>query len=658
MHVKPPDYRPDIDGLRAIAVLAVLAFHAFPALAPGGFVGVDVFFVISGYLISRHILAELATEKFSVRAFYARRVKRIFPALALILIACTAAGWIILTPVEYEALGRPIAGSAAFVANFVFWKEAGYFDAAADTKPLLHIWSLGIEEQFYIVWPFVLALLWRRANRFLGLAILGLLCVSLVYGILLVRHDATAAFYSPLTRFWELALGAGLAYLALANRLNLRIRICQLLSWLGFALILMGIIILQSDDRFPGALALFPTVGAAFVISADGAWLNRNLLASRPLVWVGLISYPLYLWHWPLLSFARIVESETPTAAVRLWLLAVSILLAWLTYRFAERPVRASSGKQARRFVLVLCLAMLLLFAAGVTIRKMDGLKFRVLSRLNGDVSTLVLGEDRGSLLHQCGVPDEQKDLFQFCLSQGEQAPRFAVLGDSKAEALFYGLARETTRHMPGLLIGSVTPPRSGEPANDIRQQTRDRVAFQTIVDNASVRVVVLIVALRSTFPANSVTGFPEGDIGFAAAKWSAIYTQAIRRLEQAGKKVIFVIDNPTLPDPRSCIGGGMTSSPLLNRVLRRKPNPRCTIQYSEHLAGTAGYRQFAAELVRLNPALTVYDPTPLLCDISRNECSTAINGNFLYSYSDHLSDYANSLIAKDLLPMMEKMAF
>lgn len=160
-HGLPRDYRPDIDGLRAIAVLAVLVYHAFPSVLPGGFVGVDIFFVISGYLISRHILEELATGSFSIKTFYARRVRRIFPALILVMLACLLFGWLILTPGEYERVGRHVFAGALFLANVLSWREAGYFDTAADTKPLLHLWSLGIEEQFYIVWPLLLAVLWR-----------------------------------------------------------------------------------------------------------------------------------------------------------------------------------------------------------------------------------------------------------------------------------------------------------------------------------------------------------------------------------------------------------------------------------------------------------------------------------------------------------------
>ena len=212
-------YRPDIDGLRALAVLFVLLFHAFPSLLPGGFVGVDVFFVISGYLITGLILRDLESGQFSLRHFYARRVRRIFPALCLVMAVSLGYGWLVLTAGEYQQLGRHVASGAAFLANFMFWREAGYFDNAADTKPMLHLWSLGIEEQFYMVWPPLLWLWWRRW-RALSWLVIPLAGLSLGYSLHLAGRDLVADFYSPLTRFWELLLGAWLVYMARSGRLG------------------------------------------------------------------------------------------------------------------------------------------------------------------------------------------------------------------------------------------------------------------------------------------------------------------------------------------------------------------------------------------------------------------------------------------------------
>lgn len=646
------DYRPDIDGLRAIAVLSVVVFHAFPALISGGFVGVDIFFVISGFLISKHIWEELGSGTFSIRTFYARRVRRIFPALAVMLLACLVMGWIVLTPAEYEQLGKHVVAGALFLSNIVFWKEAGYFDNAADTKPLLHLWSLGIEEQFYIVWPLFLALFWRYSRHF-GWAMLIIMGASMAWSIAVVRHDAVADFYSPLTRFWELALGAGLALLA-AHRAAISRASRSHLAWLGLCLILAAFFVIEESYAFPGGWALLPALGAAFLIYAGQvAWLNRQVLSNRLLVWFGLISYPLYLWHWPLLSFARIMESGTPSTEVRCWLVAASVILAWLTYKFLERPVR--SRPRSRNIVLMLCLSIVVLGAAGLAVKKLDGIKSRQFSMLNADAQTMVLGADRGKLLRECGLNEQEKPKFQYCLRGGPMDARYALLGDSKGEALFYGLVRESEPGSQWTMIGTVYPPEI-EAAPEDRQQRKNRLAFQTIAQDPAVSVVVLAVALRGIYPLDSETGFIAADAKFPHEK-VATYSRAIRELELAGKRVVFVVDNPTFPDPTSCISGGATSSAVLNRFLRRKENLHCAIRYADHIAGTRAYRQFIGELQRLHPGLTVYDPTPLLCDTARNECTIIREGKFLYSYGDHISDFANSMIARDMLPLVQKLA-
>jgi peptidoglycan/LPS O-acetylase OafA/YrhL len=637
------DYRADIDGLRAIAVLFVIFFHAFPDALPGGFIGVDIFFVISGYLISKHIWEELASNSFSIRKFYARRVRRIFPALILVLLASLLFGWLVLAPGEYEQLGKHVAGGAGFVSNFILWGETGYFDNAADTKPLLHLWSLGIEEQFYIAWPLILGYLWRRPHH-AWWALPMLLGASFAYSLYLVRHDPVADFYSPLTRFWELALGALIAHQA-AQRYCASTASRQRLSVLGLGLILAGTFMLDSASPFPGVWALLPVLGASCLIHAGPhSWLNRHFLSHRWLVWVGLISYPLYLWHWPLLSFARIMESATPGTLLRIALLLAGFLLAWLTYRLLERPIR--TRPRSRGIIWALCLSMLLLLAAGEAIRKLDGVSTRKLSMLEGDPATLVLGADRASLQHECGLTDEQKPLFQYCLQKLDDSP-FMLMGDSKAEALFYGLARHAPEDGQWRMIGTVYPPASGTPPDD-KQQLKNRIALDYVLQDPAIRIVAIATALRTIFPIDATTGFITSD-AFPVDRFEA-YDLAIGRMEQAGKHVVFVMDNPTFPDPKSCISGGVTSSPLLNEVLRRRSNPLCTLRYSDHLAGTAAYGRFVAELQARHPQMKVFDQNLLLCDVGDDLCAVTRDGKFLYSYGDHISDYANSMVAQELI--------
>ncbi|EHP40293.1 acyltransferase 3 [Cupriavidus basilensis OR16] len=288
------DYRADIDGLRAIAACSIVLFHAFPQALRGGFVGVDVFFVISGYLIGKIILSGVATNTLSFADFYARRIKRIFPALLIVLAACYAFGWVTLLPGDYKELGKHVASGAGFVSNFALWTEAGYFDAAAETKPLLHLWSLGIEEQFYIFWPLLLWLCGRfRINALIPIAAV---CIaSFALNVLTIHSHPTAAFYSPLSRIWELLIGTLLAYQHLNNRSILPGR-SAIKSVLGALLIIVPIASLPQSVAFPGWWALLPTVGTYLMIDAGSqAWLSRRVLATKVFVWFGAISFPLYL---------------------------------------------------------------------------------------------------------------------------------------------------------------------------------------------------------------------------------------------------------------------------------------------------------------------------------------------------------------------------
>ena len=294
-HLTHPAYRSDIDGLRAIAILSVIGFHAFPDWVRGGFIGVDIFFVISGFLISTIILDSLKRYSFSFVEFYSRRVKRIFPALILVLLASFACGWFALLPDEYEQLGKHIAAGGGFVANFAIWNESGYFDNAADTKPLLHLWSLGIEEQFYIIWPLLLWATWKcRFNLLLTTVLVATISFALNIGT--SNSDVVAAFYAPHTRFWELLIGAHLAYLRVFHQSIPRAPKTgdgNLRSFVGAALLAVAMSLITKERAFPGWWALLPTVGTALMISAGSqAWLNRAVLSNRVLVWFGLSSYP------------------------------------------------------------------------------------------------------------------------------------------------------------------------------------------------------------------------------------------------------------------------------------------------------------------------------------------------------------------------------
>lgn len=635
--------------MRAIAVLIVVLFHAFPDYLSGGFVGVDVFFVISGYLITGLILRDLREQRFSLAHFYARRVRRIFPALSVVLAFGLMAGWVCLNFIEYKQLAKHTGSSAIFLTNFMLLREAGYFDNAADTKPMLHLWSLAIEEQFYLLWPLLL-LLFKRIPRWSLHLLLLLIASSIGYSFWLVfTGDLARDFYSPLSRSWELLLGASLA-IALMNNPRLARAWRNPAGWWGLTLVVGAAFFFDKDMAFPGYWAIIPVTGAVLVLLAGmNSGLNSVWLASRPLVVIGLISYPLYLWHWPLLSFARILASQTPSAEVRIALLAMSFVMAYLTYRFVEKPIRF--GQRYPRAVMWLSAWMVAVVLMSHAINRLDGLKFRHHGMLNADPSTLVVGAERGTLTPSCTLPAEQQQLMMWCFQDGKiQPPTHLLLGDSKGEALVYSLIRSSAPTQSWAMMGPVNL-LSGEnsPVN--------QAAYAAIDANPNLKVVVLANALRGMFRLDAQTGLiAQHSTVEEIDKHVAAYSRMVKHWQGSGKAVVFVVDNPTLPDPNSCISGGLTRFDALNTVLRRQQNPACQLRFTDHLKGTAAYQEFITKLKHDNPELMVYDPLPLLCDIPADLCTISKEGKFLYSHADHISEHAGMLMAKDMLPLIDAM--
>jgi peptidoglycan/LPS O-acetylase OafA/YrhL len=361
-----PAYRPDIDGLRAVAIGTVVLYHAFPAAMPGGFIGVDIFFVISGFLISGIVFTQMEEGRFSFREFYVRRACRIFPALVLVLSLTCIVGWMWLLPSDWLRLGQEVRGGAFFFANFVFLNQAGYFDQTSVLKPLLHLWSLAIEEQFYFAWPLAVLLTYR--NRALLPLILTGMVASFVLNIAQIAQHPISTFYLPTTRAWELLVGCLLAYRvhfaqsavgSVFSAFEILLP-SELRALFGLALIVAGVVLFDSHQLFPGWRALIPTLGAAFLISAGpAAKINQFLLANPPMIFVGLISYPLYLWHWPILSFATIYNGGTLGIEERLILIALAIGCSVLTFYLIERPIRFGTFRRRKAAMLAALCATL-----------------------------------------------------------------------------------------------------------------------------------------------------------------------------------------------------------------------------------------------------------------------------------------------------------
>lgn len=435
-----PSYRPDIDGLRAIAVLLVVVHHAFPQILPSGFIGVDLFFVISGFLISAIIFQGLENGTFSFLDFYVRRIKRIFPALILVLVACLVYGWFSLLPAEYKQLGKHTLAGATFLSNFAFWYESGYFDSASTSKPLLHLWSLGIEEQYYIFWPLIAWLAWKKNVNLLKLC-LALLVISFAINLYVVRSDLVAAFFSPASRFWELLIGSVLAYISLQRQNAGHATRNNILSWVGLSLLVIGIALINPARRYPGFWALLPELSAYLLISAGPqTWINRVFLSNRVFRWIGLISYPLYLWHWPLLVFAKQSSAQQPSIQLLLLMVAISIALAWLTYRLIERPIRFGKGDGSRK-ALFLSLLMIVIAYLGFNIYKRDGLSFRIpptLQKIAAFSNDYYKDSNFECLI---GVTDATAQNPSSCFHRVGTANKSILLwGDSYAWAIYAGI--------------------------------------------------------------------------------------------------------------------------------------------------------------------------------------------------------------------------
>ena len=684
-----PKYRPDIDGLRAVAVLLVVLFHAFPEWVSGGFIGVDIFFVISGFLISTILFENLDRGSFSFIDFYSRRIRRIFPALITILIVSLAIGWCILVAREYKQLGKHAFGGASFTSNFVLWIESSYFDNTADTKPLLHLWSLGIEEQFYIVWPMILWAIWKLRAKLqekyavslkysLLLIVFLITLISFILNVDGIRIDSVATFYSPITRFWELLIGGLLAYLALYAPRALRAISSNWLSWLGVIFILLGASLINKDSGFPGYWALLPVIGAVCLIGsgikpdmntsfpAIGAdsrkvlpWFNQVILSNRVLVWFGLISFPLYLWHWPILSLARIFNSGMPSLASRGALIIIAIVLSWLTYRLIERPLRfGGHGGVKTLFLLVL---MMLVGLAGINIKMREGLAFREANKINIDPNSGYAGVAGVDLIDECGQGLVERHWLGTCLKDSRPPIKYALIGDSKAESLFRGLVRTSSEQGRWLYIGGpgikggVMPVLSNDPIYQ-KVSFSSPLAIQIIAANPAIEVVIFVTAVRSLFGLKEgnlledLEASPKVDVAINGLQ------KAIDQFKVAGKMVVIVVDNPTLANPEDCMQRS-SSLNFINYFFPTKVNKRCTLTVENYLKMTQKYRLMLLELEKRNKgAVKIFDVTAILCDEEKKSCEFSKNNRALYSYSDHISDYASGLVGEQLNAFLHRI--
>lgn len=651
-------YRTDIDGLRALAVLVVVAYHAFPDMLRGGFVGVDIFFVISGFLITGIILRDLDNDSFSIWNFYSRRIRRIFPALILMLSVVLTVGSLTLFPDEYKSLGKHVFGGTSFTANFLYWRESGYWDIGSNLKPLLHLWSLGIEEQFYIIFPCILCFVWKIKLRPLT-GLIALLVLSFTLNIYFYRRDPVLDFYAPLTRFWELLSGSVLASLTCMKSSFLRnveqklstllahiiwckpntssgLELRNLLSLLGLLLLVTAIATSRAHGSFPGYQALLPVAGTILLIAAgQTALINRYVLSSKIAVGIGLISYPLYLWHWPLISYATILNGEI--AGIWQWILirAACILIAFVaalaTYEILEKPIRAARHKKSAIYTLACILTMSCLGLLGLIVYAKDGMPNREsiapFTKITAQLSPALRNNPAGK--HY--APSLQFGVYTHAAS----TRTVAVIGDSHAQFAYPGIATINKE----LGINTFFTFYSFADKEKEKEMT-----MKLLTDKKDITHIFIFNRGTLYLTENEIEEHQNAKTSLLE-KYEFFLQTTINTLRRAGKQVYLVCETPILPnDIRKYITRPLTLS-LGNQPQRLTKNAVLTHQSDyldiiEHLTGA-----------------TVIHSLDIFCP--KDECKVfSRDGLPLYYDDDHLSSEGSQYQASYLLePFLRKIS-
>ena len=635
--LKKASYREDIDGLRAVAIIAVLLFHAFPMVFCGGFIGVDVFFVISGYLITGLILKELIRGDFSFSNFYMRRIVRLFPSLIAVLTASLVAGWYLLLPDEFSNLGKHIAAGIGFSSNLLLYIESGYFDSRSVYKPLLHLWSLGIEEQFYLLWPIIL--IFSSYRKFVLPALVTFFSLSFVINLGLISRSSEAAFFLPFTRFWELILGAFLVKfedrgVATAKAHNFQ-------SSIGIFFIFSSIYLIKNGEGFPGWIALFPCLGTCLVISAKESWLNKKILSHRYLVFVGLISYPLYLWHWPILSFGSIITGDDLSIFARCAIIAISFFLAIYSYYCLELPAKRLFIVRQRMVPLI---SSAILIAVGVC-----GLvAFKLESSLGRNTTFDFISNSKQEFRESVKGPTALGCKTQYlpveicAIGDSLAQPTIAIIGDSHANHWFPVLDDYFKSKKENLLLLAKSGTTPFDKVTSLRKPpTSNADVIKLVLEKSSIHTVIIAGFWNAyfsehgvTFPTYSYKNIIQDDTNVELKNQNIVFEagleRTIRLFLKAGKKIIFIYDIPSLTfDLGRCV-----KRPLADFLVTNKME--CVLSKNQAYSNQEDYREVVKSLLEKYPEVKIFDPFLSLC--KGINCLVLHNEGLLYSDEHHLS--------------------
>ena len=618
----PVLYRPDIDGLRAISVLAVMLYHAEFQVFSGGFIGVDVFFVISGYLITQMVLGDFEKGSFSLSHFYERRVRRILPALLVMLAATVPLAYVFLSADPLADYSAALLGATWFSSNFVFWSEAGYFDRASEFKPLLHTWSLGVEEQFYLFFPAFFWVLYKFKWLIPGLS--AVVVISFLMAQFGLSRDAEWPFYMLVSRAWELGLGAMLAVVLAHSRIS-EVRVTGLLAELlvlsGLLAIIVPVLMFSELTATPGPLLLVPTLGACLLI-----WLTpatsyvRRLLSLKWLVGLGLISYSLYLWHQPVLVFGRIIIGEALGFEWRIAMLLGTFPLAILSWRYIERPFRNPGQIVTRHLIFLVCAMMMITTLSAVTLHHFASTDEKTSTGVVGDIGHGRYYEVVDQRFDRC-----EAEYLQYRIELWENVPRchkskragapgIAFYGDSHAEQLFVGAEALLSQASIYLIRGGI--PFLG---ND-----RFKGPLRYLEEQKGINVVVFSAYWLEKIQILGGEQFSEQL--FNTVKW----------MVGRGFKVVLMMDTPDFGfDPALCV-----YETKLNDV-------RCDISLEQHNGDQAIYRALFVAIAK-HPNVELVDISDAICN--KNTCSMLSEGRLLYRDNDHLNLIGSQLAGEILI--------
>jgi peptidoglycan/LPS O-acetylase OafA/YrhL len=615
------NYRPEIDGLRALAVLPVIFFHAGFDAFSGGFVGVDVFFVISGYLITTIILADLERGKFSIIEFYERRARRILPALFLVMLVTLPFAWFWLLPGDMKDYSQSLLAVSLFISNILFWRESGYFDTVADLKPLLHTWSLSVEEQFYVIFPLLLLVFWKYGRYWISFLLTLIFLSSLLLAQWMSLAYPSAAFFLLPTRMWELLIGAFAAlYFSEIGHKNISKSWRELAGWTGIGLIAYATVAYNKTTPFPGFYALVPTVGAVLMIlfATQNTMIGR-LMGHRVLVGVGMLSYSAYLWHQPLFAFARHRVSDTTDSLLFLLLISLTLSLSYLSWRYVETPFR-NRVKFSRKMIFTLAGVFTAFFVViGYFIQKNDGYENRFVRTLQGDIGHVEF-HDHHNQYFDCKPDTVASNALRWgeflrCKQSRQGLPDVILLGDSHAEHLFLGVAEYAPdTNLAFYIMG-------GEP---YLHNPQFRVIFDELLSNGRQQHVVLTMHYLMYLDAKG-TGLYDG------------FLTTVKALLAAGKTVTILGDVPRFSyEPGFCLYAKSS-----------KFSESCYLSIAD-----VGLQKRVYEpiLQRLSTELGIRYLSIDSPMCSLNRCSIVVNDAVIYRDKNHLNIIGSRLIGKYLV--------